>query len=71
MKYNNVEYINYAMQDIQFGVNMENDFAFALEFLTLRVVICKCLQAWHNASQSILFGSLDAENDLILLWLNL
>lgn len=45
MKYNNVEYINYAMQDIQFGVNMENDFAFALEFLTLRVVICKCLQA--------------------------
>ena len=50
---------------------MKNDFVFALEFLTLREVVCKGLQAWHNASQSILFGNLDAENDLILLWLNL
>lgn len=63
--------MNSSLQYVQFGVVMENDFVYALEFLTPRKVIGKCRQAWNNAFKSILFDNYNAENDLSPLWLTL
>lgn len=49
-----------------FGVDVENDFVYAFEFLSPREVTGKCSWACNNASESIiLFSNSDAVNGLI------
>lgn len=52
--------------NMPFGVDVENDFVYAFEFLSPREVTGKCSWACNNASESIiLFSNSDAVNGLI------